>query len=471
MVKPSDISRRDFVKKSAKLAAGAAIVGSLTGTGEGHGGPLKKRLRLKINNPDSPVIDPEMRVPRFNYFLSNEFPPSVVTAGGRRHIFISTGRAIAVRIPLDTHILKDPDCAIKSPSMFSIAGFDAEVAMGRVPFNGDYDRQTTYWRKNYCGTFNVDVMKADANHPEWVYAINHCENKNEVQRRKWGMLYYHNSINLNDPSGPGRSSGMKDGYYRGHQPSFFGLVSMSYAPVKAYTKWGVEQYKHDMGPIIWPQTAFMSPDGKTVAPGYKHAHSHPSSLIAEDPKDGKTYLYVWANLSSTREDKRNMVGAARSPIEARGLPGSYLNFYRGGYTEPSLPENMSEDIDLLVTRRGGKADVIHPELYNINRFFVARLKRSGLFLSVESYSEGNDLVTALRLSEDLYSWTDRIEIPNSRVDRRKEVRLKPPYCMYYPKFLSRDGSSHYEMDESEPFYIIATKYHYLVYRELSIDIV
>jgi hypothetical protein len=48
--------------------------------------------------------------------------------------------------------------------------------------------------------------------------------------------------------------------------------------------------------------------------------------------------------------------------------------------------------------------------------------------------------------------------------------MVPPFGLYYPKFLSRDGSTHYEMDEAEPFYIIAAKPHSLVYRELSIEI-
>ncbi len=165
-----------------------------------------------------------------------------------------------------------------------------------------------------------------------------------------------------------------------------------------------------------------------------------------------------------------MVGAARSPIESRGLPETYLNFYEGEYTEPSLPENMKEDIALLLTRKGGRADAIHPELYNVNRFFVARLKRSGLFLSVESYYEGGHVQTALRLSRDLRSWSERFPIPNPRVGSQGSSDGNPP-GLYYTKFLSRDGSSHYLIDESEPFYLIATKPHALIYRELAIEIV
>jgi hypothetical protein len=305
-----------------------------------------------------------------------------------------------------------------------------------------------------------------------VFSINHCENKNERFVRPFGTLYVNNSVNRNDPSGPDTSSGSTSTGYRDYQPGYFGFVSMSYAPINADTKWGVELQKYDMGPILWPRSGFLTPDGKAKHPRYKNPHPHPSSLIAEDPKDGKRYVYVFANDSAEREDASTMVVAARSPIEARALPGSFLNFYRGDYTEPSLPKNMSEDIAVLATRPGGNASAIHQ--HAVNRFFVARLRRSGLFLSVESYGggEGQDryFETALRLSEDLRTWTDRFILPNSRVNTRQIRSDAPPFGLYYPKFLSADGSSHYEVDESEPFYIIATKPHALIYRELSIQI-
>ena len=53
---------------------------------------------------------------------------------------------------------------------------------------------------------------------------------------------------------------------------------------------------------------------------------------------------------------------------------------------------------------------------------------------------------------------------------RQKRSKTPPFAMYYPKFLSADGSTHYEIDESEPFYVIATKPHEMVYRELAIEI-
>jgi hypothetical protein len=471
MPKSRLLDRRDFVRRSAQGAAAAAFIGSLSGGRQGYGSPLDSKPNLKIKNPDAPVIDPEMPPATFVVPTNNEFPPSVVSAGGHRHVFIGTNREVAVEIPVSTHILHEPKCTLHSPAFWVIGGFDAAMRIGRIPLNAKYDRQTTYWLKNYCGTFNVDVMKADAKHPEWVFSINHCENKNEVVQTEYGTFYFHNNINLNDPAGPDTRSGRgPDGRYRDYQPAYFGLVTMSYAPVEASTHWGAELYRNDMGPVMWPEEGFLTPDGKAVVLEQKHPHPHPSSLIAEDPKDGRRYLYVFANISSTRPDRSSMIGACRSPIEARGLPGSYLNFYRGDYTEPSLPANMKEDVALLLTRKGGKADVVHPELYGINRFFVARLTRSGLFLSVESYSEGDYFQTALRLSKDLRSWGDRCVIPSSQINRKEDVTQTKKFGLFYPKFLSLDGSTHYDIDESQPFYIVATKPHGLVYRELSIAI-
>lgn len=174
------------------------------------------------------------------------------------------------------------------------------------------------------------------------------------------------------------------------------------------------------------------------------------------------------------EHGTSIIGASRSPLAERGLPGTYKNFYRGEYTEPSLPD-MSGGIVQSRCRKGGQASAIHPSTScHMNRFFVARLKRSSLFLSVETYTirdvSGSYMETALRLSEDLRNWTDRFVVPNTRVISGRKNDGTPPFNMYYPKLLSADGSSHYEIDESEIFSIIATKPHELVYRELSIEV-
>jgi hypothetical protein len=421
-----------------------------------------------VTNPEAPVVDPKIR--------GCEFPPNVVTVASRRHVFMAGGLSYAYTVSRDFHLIREPQRMFESERLYVIGGFDYEITRGIRPFNTEYDAQKFYWKKTYCGTFNVDVLPPpDGRLEQWVFSINHCENKNERFVRPFGTFYVHNSINRNDPAGPDTSSGPMPNGYRDYQPGYFGFVSMSYAPVTAETKWGVELQQHDMGAILWPRTGFLTPDGKAKHPRYKNPHPHPSSLIAEDPKDGKKYVYVFVLDVAEREDAYNMVLAARSPIEARALPGSFLNFYRGEYSEPSLPKNMSEDIAVLATRPGGNAGVIHPTTEGrMNRFFVARLRRSGLFLSIESYSggEGQDryFETALRLSEDLRTWTDRFVLPNSRVSPQQTRSDTPPFGLYYPKLLSADGSSHYEVDESGPFYIIATKPHALVYRELSIQI-
>lgn len=432
---------------------------------------MRNRLALRILNPEAPVVDPQMAKPKHGY-LSTECPPSVVTAGGRRQLFIACGLSMAVEVPADTHLLRDRLAFQHSDPVWAIGGFDAEIITGRLPLNARYDHPTMYWRKNYCGAYSVDVMPADARHPEWVFSINHCENKNEgvSPRSRVGTYYFHNSINANDPAGPGTCSGtIPGGPYREYQAGYFGLVTMAYAPVTPDTGWGVELHKGDQGPILWPQTGFLTPDGQAVAEGFKHAHPHPSSLIAEDPADGKTYLYVFASICSTRPDKLSMVGAARSPIESRGLPGTYRNLYQGDYTEPSMPEDTGGDIPLLLRQKGGRADAIHPEMHNVNRFSVARLKRSGLFLGVETYFESGAARTALRLSRDLRAWSERFMVPVTPAAVQSPASGLPA-GLYYPKFLSRDGSSHHLVDEAEPFYIIATKPHALVYRELAIEI-
>lgn len=455
-------SRRSFVSKASGTLAAMTV--------PGYGTPLRRELKLRVTNPDAAVQDAKLK--------GCEFPPSVVTAGGRRFVFMSTGLAYVHQVDPNLHILHETQRITEAERVYTIGGFDYEVRRGLRTLTSRYRREDFYWKKTYCGTFNVGVMPADRQHGEWVFSINHNENKNERFRWPFGTMYVHNSINLNDPAGPDTSSGPTPNGYRDYQPGYFGFVSMSYAPLTADTRYGMILNKHDMGPILWPWSGFLTKDGKHKHPQYRNPHPHPSSLIAEDPKDGRKYTYVFQIESSTEPDGNRMIMAARSPIESRAMPGSFLNLYHGEYSEPSLPKNMREDIATLLTRPGGKCDPIHPSLdgthEGINRFFAARLKHSGLFLSVESYNfqEGREryMETALRLSEDLRTWTDRFVVPNSKVNMRQKRSETPPFCMYYPKFLSGDGSSHYQIDESEPFYIVATKPHALVYRPLSIEV-
>lgn len=461
-----ECSRRRWLNQSLH-AAGAATLA--TEGGRGYGAPLSRKLSLKIRNPEAAVLDAKMPTPKGT---GNEFPPSVVTAAGRRWLFIGNNHSVAVPIPVDGHILKDPSLAVQQPPIYSIGGVVHEIRLGRLPFLYNIP-DDVFWRHTYCGAFNVDVMPEGNGHTEWIFSINHCENKNLSWRTKYTKIFTTNSINPADEATATTTSGNFTGRFRDYQPAYFGLVSMSYAPIAPETKYGAELFHHDMGPVTWPQTGFMTPDGKLKAPGYNNPHPHPSSLIAEDPRDGRKYVYLFEVIADP-ENSTSMIGAARSPLAERGLPGTYMNFYRGEYTEPSLPD-MSGGIVQSRCRKGGRASAIHPSTScHMNRFFVARLKRSGLFLSVETYTirDGSEsyMETALRLSEDLRNWTDRFAVPNTRVNSGQKRGESGPFNMYYPKFLSGDGSSHYLIDESERFYILATKPHETVYRELSIEV-
>jgi hypothetical protein len=224
--------------------------------------------------------------------------------------------------------------------------------------------------------------------------------------------------------------------------------------------------------VLWPETGFLTADGKQVAPDYTHSHPHPSGIIAEDPKDGKKYIYVFACMTNPDPRLPRRVVAARSPLSERGLPGTFHYLYKGEYGSPALPADMSGSVREVCSRKGGKADPIHPGARgDINRFSVARLKRSGLFLGVEHvrYDGRSRSETCLRLSEDLVNWSERIPVPGTEVTRGMDRSER--FRTVYPKFLSADGRSHYEVDESEPFYIIATKPHHLVYREMEIRII
>ena len=81
-----------------------------------------------------------------------------------------------------------------------------------------------------------------------------------------------------------------------------------------------------------------------------------------------------------------MMAAARALLGSRAMPGSFLNFYRADCAVPSVFATMKEELAIPLARRGGRCDSVLPSLDGspdrINRFFLPRLKRTGVFLSI-----------------------------------------------------------------------------------------
>ena len=404
---PVTMTRRVFVSMT-----GIGFASALARRGQ----PAKPQVQLRVVNPIAPVVDAQMPTPRP---AVNEYPPTVVDTSHGRLLFIGTNHSVAVPLSRDVHIPKEPACALAAPPVYSIGGIVHEIRLGRLPLL--YEIPTDqYWRHTYYGAFDLLTLPASGGHPEWVYAVMHGENKNLSFKMRFTRIFTTNSVNPADEATPATSSGSLTGEFREYQPAYFGFVGMAYAPVTPETKWGAELFHHDQGPILWPPTGFMSSDGSRKHPCYHNPHPHPSVLLAEDPRDGKPYIYVFAVEYGQCEGDGWMVMAARAPLASRGLPGAFRNYYNGDYTEPSLPSaDMRRPIELLRTLPGGRCDPIHPDLDGTSvrpiRFFVTRLRRSGLFLSVEEYSYQEVGRTyyelGLRLSEDLRAWSER---PGSR---------------------------------------------------------
>lgn len=301
------------------------------------------------------------------------------------------------------------------------------------------------WSRVYYAIYSAEYFQHPTQGPVTLGFL-HGENKDVCD----GGSDCHSTINTD----PTNVCPFKGDFW----PRYNSFVCASWTPNVRTTNWGQQYFSNDMGPITWPSTGYLQPDGIKATTGV----NHPSSI----QYNGYVYVFYhdagpYGGLNGHSEEGRQEgIKVVRAPLSEALNPYAYEAYYRdpsgNEYWNPSLPEGFTREklLDYLRVQGPMSTDLMGDEganRYGNLRFSVARVRDKDYFIGVESYidyADGKKYKTALRFSTDLLHWTDRRMIVDVATDFTAST-------MNYPIFLSSDGWSNSVVDEND-FYILGT---------------
>jgi len=241
-------------------------------------------------------------------------------------------------------------------------------------------------------------------------------------------------------------------------PRYNSFVSAAWQANNQSTNWGQQYFSNEMGPITWPSAGYLQPNGGKASIGV----NHPTSI----QYNGYVYVFYhdggpYGGLNPDDEEGRHEgIKVVRAPLDSALNPYAYKAYYRdkdgNEQWNPSLPPGFTKErlLDFLSVKGPVSTDLMGDEgnnMYINLRFAVARVRNTGYFIGVESYidyQDGKKYKTALRFSNDLLHWTDRVRV----IDEAKGFESSQ---MNYPILLSSDGWSNSVVDEND-FYVLGT---------------
>ncbi len=379
-----------------------------------------------------------------------EVPPWIIAGGFRSYFFVNGS---------DTYIWSSPSSLADNNSLDLNNATGPNLASMSYIHSPDYDsaRPVRNWKRNYHGIYSAVYFK----HPdEGTVSLGflHSENKNLVEGTVANHFarWYQNTIQANvriNPADPNSYSGGEP-FHEGWN-AYNAMITAAWIHNNKKTNWGQSFFSNDIGPIAWPSTGFITPNGIKCTSGLKH----PSSIIYNDTiyvffSDGGPF----GNNIPDEEGRHEGIKVVRASINDALDPHKYSVYYRdpqGNETwNPSLPEMFTkENMLAFVAVKGPKSTDIMDDEKGISqeiRFSVAHVRNADYFIGVEEYIDQRNLrfKVALRFSSDLLHWTDRVltvyESPNWESSR-----------MNYPVLLSSDGWSNTEID-IDNFYVLGT---------------
>ena len=200
---------------------------------------------------------------------------------------------------------------------------------------------------------------------------------------------------------------------------------------------------HDQGPVLWASNGYVDSHDTSLSCGLRH----PFSIIDK----GYVYVFYLDASRGTAEGRQGGIKVARAPLSSMGMPGSFVNYYQGSFSEPSLPRGFDKNARSYFSVPGGKSTTLFDADKNAAVFRVARVKNSRCFLGLEERLDwdGTNIVLLLRYSTDLVHWSQAAEVPGTRTNHHAETLLN------YGTFVNRECTSCTEIDLSG-FYIFGS---------------
>jgi len=366
-----------------------------------------------------------------------EVPPWIIGGGnGYRSYFLTDGEnsgVFSTTLSLTDNAAIDPAQGV-GPYWTTFSGI--KMANGGCPV-----RDYLPWRRDYYSIYTAQYLSLAQ---PVSLAFLHAENKDLCMSGR----DCHGDINA------GRDTCFDGDLW----PRYNAMVCASWVANDKQTNWGQCLFSNDLGPIAWPSTGYLQPNGVKATCGI----GIPSSIVY----NGYVYVFfmdhgAYGGLNPVLEEGRlGGIKVVRAPVNEALDPLAYRAYYRdtaGSDTwRPSLPAGFTKETMLnFLSVRGPKTTDIMDEEPWISaplRFSVAAVKNTNYFIGVESYSDLTDgarYKTALRWSTDLVHWTPRMLVISDAAGFESSR-------MNYPIFLSKDGLSNTQVDSSD-FFVLGTR--------------
>jgi len=380
-----------------------------------------------------------------------EVPPWIIGGGLRSYFFVDGS---------DTYIWST------SSSMVHDKLLDLDNAVGPSLASVSYIHTPGYhpankiknWKRNYHAIYSGAYIEHPVHGPVSLGFL-HGENKNQVVGSLNNAFAgkYQNTIqeNLLINTADHQSYSGGEPFEEGWN-AYNAMISAAWVPNNAGTNWGQQLFNNELGPIVWPSTAYITVNGVKCTSGLKH----PSSIIA----GGYVYVFYtdggpFGNNIPVEEGRQEGVKVARAPIADALDPKAYKVYYKNQSGReswlPSLPIGFTKESMLnFIAVQGAKSTDIMNDTTGLSqeiRFSVAKVRGQDYFIGVEEYidvADAKKFKVALRFSKDLTTWTERNLIVSESLDWNKTQ-------MNYPIFLDKEGWSNTEIDIDD-FYILGT---------------
>jgi len=234
----------------------------------------------------------------------------------------------------------------------------------------------TPWKSHYLGVFGAHYLPDAYGRARGdVLLVGHGENKNESRRIDGALNWYQNAVNPEALATPGALGGYPFGrsdvpggnpralgspfpcpggyvnldalrdeaisgsrayvpadlsstddalggrsYYSNCHEGYNGFVTTGLRAASTPSSWvgrGRLRDSEDNGPVIWPSAGYVDDRGRKVSWGVRH----PSSFV----HDGYLYIF-YLDTSDSPDVNHGIIKVARSPLSAKGAPGSFTSW-------------------------------------------------------------------------------------------------------------------------------------------------